>query len=143
MPAQKRNLKPQTPGNKIEEDKLPPQEGSSEESVSIIEEKTYFEEPERGDESDQEITLKKSDLEALVAEMVEKQVEDRVVSEVKAARRRSELSKSNTQGQDLPDQKDVDIAKIKRAVLTKQGWVCPLVHPSDMLRMERSQNIPS
>lgn len=28
----------------------------------------------------------------------------------------------------LPDQADIDPAKISRAVLSKDGWVCPLKH---------------
>lgn len=27
---------------------------------------------------------------------------------------------------ELPDQSEVDASKLSRAVLTKQGWVCPL-----------------
>lgn len=32
---------------------------------------------------------------------------------------------SVTSASDLPDASDIDPKKISRAVLTKQGWVCP------------------
>jgi hypothetical protein len=119
MPAN-RNINPRTPGTQDESDKMPPQQG---------EENT----PE-APETDEEITIKKSELEEMVAGMVE----SRVVSEVKAARRRVELAKNPMEAEDLPDQKDVDATKLKRAVLTKQGWVCPLVHPSDKNRANKT-----
>jgi hypothetical protein len=131
MPA-KRNLKPQTPGAQVDNSQLPPQDGEVEETVDVVEEAVET-------EADEEITIKKSDLEAMVAGMVEKQV----VTEVKAARRRTELASRVDDRENLPDQKDVDATKISRAVLTKQGWVCPIVHQSDRLRMERNQSIPS
>lgn len=40
---------------------------------------------------------------------------------------------------ELPDQKDIDPAKIDRAVMTKDGWVCPLESAADKAR--RLKNI--
>lgn len=34
----------------------------------------------------------------------------------------------------LPDAADIDPAKLKRAVLTKQGWVCPTTSPAPPAR---------
>lgn len=130
----KRNIKPRTPGSQDESGKMPPQEG--EENTPEL---SLDPEPEADteDSGEDEITLKKSELEAMVASMVD----SRVVSEVKAARRRAELAKNPMENENLPDQKDIDSTKIKRAVLTKQGWVCPLVHPSDVMRLNKANQL--
>lgn len=48
--------------------------------------------------------------------------DDEIIAMAVEARRRKE-KRGDT---DLPDQAEIDPATIKRAVLTKQGWVCPL-----------------
>lgn len=122
MPAPKRKLKPQTPGKAIEPEKLPPQ-------VEEVEERA-----ETPSNDLDEVTLTKKDLKELVTRMVDKQLDERVVAKVSG-------SSPGQTAPELPDQSEVDATKITRAVLTKQGWVCPAVHASDRIRMQKGGNV--
>jgi len=137
--ATKRNLKPRKPGqvDDVENDEI-----ESEEELDHLDDEVEANESKETSASDDTITMSKSDLAAMVdemvAEMVDAHVEQRVIAEVKAARRHSELhSKGDRAAVELPDQSEIDANKINRSVLTKQGWVCPVVHPSDRLRMQK------
>lgn len=112
MPERKRTLKPKTPGyNETVEPEKETIDGGPEE----------------------EITMTKSALEAMVSQMVE----SKVLTEVQNSKRAG-LAKGGSEAVDLPDQSDVDASKLTRAVLTKQGYVCPVVHPTDKKRLEKA-----
>jgi hypothetical protein len=134
MAAKHRNLKPRSPGQAedVEQEQIESEDALEDENVAEVEQDETVE----ASTSSDSITMSKSELAALVADMVDRQVEQRVVAEVKAARRQ-DLAKSSSQAVELPDQKDIDASQITRSVLTKQGWVCPLVHPSDRNRMKK------
>lgn len=72
--------------------------------------------------------------EALPPELKE-YVKQKEAMAVKEARRAMQQPKVEASG--LPDQKDVDPDKIKRAVLTKDGYVCPNPPPEEPGRRMR------
>lgn len=102
-------LKPQTPGAKpVPEKQMPPQaivEEQKDANVPPVEEQ-----PEAKDIALDVASLTDDQLMALAAEV----------------KRRS---KKQAQGA-LPNQEDIDPAKITRPQLSKQGWVCPLPKPN-------------
>lgn len=63
---------------------------------------------------------------ARVAEKYETEIEQRVAAKVKELRRKKPTPVTN-----LPKQEEVDSNKIKRAVLTRDGYVCPAPKPED------------
>jgi len=139
MAAKQRNLKPRSPGQteeveqELDQEQIESEDALEDEISAEVEQDETVDASTSGDS----ITMSKSELAALVADMVDRQVEQRVVAEVKAARRQ-DLAKSKGRVEaELPDQKDIDASQITRSVLTKQGWVCPLVHPSDRNRMKK------
>ena len=52
------------------------------------------------------------------------QIPDSVIADVSPNEAATQLSMP-ADASDLPDVSDIDPKTIKRAVLTKQGWVCP------------------
>jgi len=133
--ATKRNLKPKEPGTQTDfEDEVVENETNESEELEVSNGDDL--EPVFNPVDEEPISMSKRELAELVAGMVDAQVESRVMAEVKAARRRSELSQTRgaTEQVRLPEQHEVDPHKINRAVLTKDGWVCPVVHPTDRNR---------
>lgn len=116
----KRNLNVQTPGEAPEPEQQPPQEELLENTQGDIP-------PEDGDE---QITLTKAELRDMVSGMVESEA----ARAVKAYRR--EQMQPKVKDVNLPDQSEVKVENIRRAVLSKQGYVVPLVAESDRRRME-------
>jgi hypothetical protein len=132
MPA-KKDLKPQTPGDQPDLNQMPTLDDPNAQGANAELNAGGDDEPTPNEGG--KIEISPEDLERLI----DKAVEKRVVSEVKAVRRKQELAK-NPQPENLPDQKDIDANKIGRAVLSKQGWVCPVVHPSDKRAHEMHGN---
>ena len=115
MPAPKRNLKPQTPG------KAP--EVETEVELELEEE---YEDDQGEDDPEDTITLTVSQLRDLISETVEEEVGKRIIKQA-----RDGASPARTNPAVLPRQDEIDVTKINRSVLTQDGWVCPLIHPSD------------
>jgi hypothetical protein len=61
----------------------------------------------------------------------EARVEAETQRRVAAALAKQAKSQTTKSGGPLPDQSEVDATKIKRSVLTKQGWVVPAPPPLD------------
>jgi len=134
MPERKntRKLNPRPVGTEPGAEQMPPQVGDEELDTTAAD--TGKDQAAQ----DEQITVSKSDLQAMIDAAVEQKVEAQVVDAVKQARRKAELSRKVDDRANLPDQSEVDPDKIERAVLTKQGYVCPTVHPTDRKRLENS-----
>ncbi len=96
-----RNLKPRTPGEPIPAKQMPPQAAAQDADDPV--------EPQAvGSFLD---SLSEDEIAILAAELM---------------RRRKVASPAAKEPGELPDQSEIDPGKIKRAVLSRQGWVCPL-----------------
>lgn len=122
MPGPKKKATPRTPGEQPNLDQMPPQQDVTPPSPA----------PEAAPEQVFEMT--ESQLESIVQSMVDKRVEGRIAQEVRNVRTNTRNPQNSVEN--LPDQTEIDPKKIERAVLTKQGYVCPLIHATDRLRME-------
>jgi hypothetical protein len=73
--------------------------------------------PESAPDTDEQVTISKADLASVMHRLN--------AVEARAAPPADRVAAHAA----LPDQSEVDPAKIERAVLTKQGWVIPLAKP--------------
>lgn len=130
-PKTKRNLKPQTPGQEVSPDQLPPQEDDLEEEAEVVEQAPQAEVAEEAEE--ETVTVTSSQLEDIVNRMVDQRMTDAAVMQ-----RRAGL-KTHNPAKELPGQEEIDPTQLKRAVLSKDGWVCPIIQHSDRIRMQQKQ----
>ena len=111
----KRNLKPQEPGTPKNE--LPADETVEDNTDATEPEATAFEETD-----------------------VFKRAVAREVQRAMLAQSQAQAAQKVIEA-DLPDQKEVNPDKISRAVLTKDGYVCPLRDPQAIKQAERDRGM--
>lgn len=118
--ANKRNVATRTPGEQPSADQMPKQESTDNQAQDVDSGAPKFSEEQQA-AIDAEVQRRLED--EMVDEEKKLLVEAEVQRRVKEQRRAAMAS--TTPVSDLPAQKDIDPKKIKRAVLSRDGYVCP------------------
>lgn len=111
MTDKKRDLTPRTPGEPVEPKSMPPQ--AEEQDLALA-------------EADQAIEQDDAEISA----EAEARIEAEVVRRLKALQKVNPQKNPLMTAAELPNAHEVDATKIKRAVLTNQGYVVPTPPPA-------------